>query len=219
MQWITDGLNSALNYFYYATGDWGLAVIALTLLVRVALIYVNFYNAKGQVKQISMREALKGLQAKFEHNKEKLLEESTKLYRQYGIGLTMLLPLIQMPLFIGLYRMFTAHGGAMSSTFIPWVSSFGQSDPYHVMPILYALLSFVAMMIPVVPELAVAGSMLKRMGLPFIFTAIMLMVFWQAPVALGLYWAVNAMFTLIERLIYRTPIGQRLLRKGVPGTA
>ncbi|MNR27629.1 Membrane protein insertase YidC [compost metagenome] len=107
----------------------------------------------------------------------------------------------------------------MTSSFIPWVSSLGQADPLHIIPLLYAGVTLVSMIIPLTAEITMTGSLLLRTGLPVIMVSIMGIVIWSSPIAVGLYWTTNALFAIMERGFYRTSVGRRLVNKGLPAAS
>jgi YidC/Oxa1 family membrane protein insertase len=221
LQPVTELFNQMLFWFHGLTGDWAIAVTLLTLSIRLLLFTFNMKNAKQQLRQAKLQPLLAELRKKHAQDRERLLQETLKLYGRYGVKpLFMIISaLLQAPVFLCLYHLFAIHGSSMASSLISWVSSLGQADPYHLLPVIYAFMTFMSMIVPLTPEISVAGSMMQRAGLPFIFVTIMTSVMWGAPIALALYGTTNALFTLMERGFYRTPWGKRLLLAGVPEIA
>ncbi|MGZ9586122.1 YidC/Oxa1 family membrane protein insertase [Paenibacillus marinisediminis] len=216
LQPIIEVLHQIIQWCYAWTGDWAISIILLTLLVRLALFFLNLKLARTQLKQVQMRPELDLIRSKYSENKEKLMQETSKLYKHYGVGGSMWLSLLQMPIFFSLYHLFSQYGASMSSDLLPWIQSFSQPDPTHIMPTLYAICSFTVMMLPIVPQNNQTGTLLKRIGLPLAFTLFMLTIFWQYPVALCIYYTFNAFCNIGERIFYRTVMGNRLLNKGMP---
>ncbi|MBD0381009.1 YidC/Oxa1 family membrane protein insertase [Paenibacillus sedimenti] len=199
------------------TLDWGLAIILLTLLVRVLLFPFNLRTARQMIRQSKMQPLLAEIKHKFAHDQMKLLQETSKAYQQFGVKPMSLITvsLLQAPLFFGLYRVFTEHGMTMTSHLVPWVATLGVSDPLHVVPLLYAVVTFISMILPLTNEVAVTGSLLTRMTLPLIMVIIMSVIIWTAPVAIGLYWTTNSLFAIIERIFYRTPLGRKWVTRDI----
>lgn len=95
-----------LNWFYHVLGDYGLAIIALTVLMRIIMIPLTVKQTKSMQQMQEIQPKIKALQEKYKNNKEKLNEETLKFYQENQINpLGGCLPLlIQMPVFIALFR-------------------------------------------------------------------------------------------------------------------
>jgi YidC/Oxa1 family membrane protein insertase len=221
LQPVIHVLNMLLSALQGFTHDWGIAVILLTLLIRASLFLLNLKTAKQQVRQAHIQPLLVELRKKYASDTAKLSEEMMKLYNLYGIKplSTIAVSLIQAPIFLGLYQLFISHGSTMTSGIIPWVTSLGQLDPMHIVPIAGAAITFISMLIPLTSEMAVAGSILQRAGLPLIMVGIFGAVMWWSPVAVCLYSATSSLFALLERGFYRTSFGKRLILEGMPEMA
>jgi YidC/Oxa1 family membrane protein insertase len=218
LQPVISVLNMLLSALQSFTHDWGIAVILLTLLIRASLFMLNLRTAKQQVRQAHIQPQLGELRIKYASDTAKLSKEMMKLYNRYGVKplSTIAVSLIQAPIFLGMYQLFISHGSTMTSGIIPWVASLGQLDPMHIVPIAGALITFVSMLIPLTSEMAVAGSTLKRAGLPLIMVGIFAAIMWWSPVAVCLYSATSSLFALMERGFYRTSFGKRLILEGMP---
>ena len=82
--WIAEPLFKVLNYFHSVTGNWGLSIILLTLLVKAALYWVS---AKGYRSMANMRRvapAMKRIQERYGNDREKLSREMMALYKKEG---------------------------------------------------------------------------------------------------------------------------------------
>jgi YidC/Oxa1 family membrane protein insertase len=209
---IVSILQPLLAFFFELTHDWGFAIIAFTLFIKSALFFLNLRVARQQIKQAKLQPKLKEL-------KEsglvpiKLTEATLQLYKEHGIKpfSTLLVTLLQMPIFMGMYGLFMLHGGSMTSILVPWVATLAQSDSLHIMPWLAAGLTFVSSMIPLTSELSIQTSSRQKLGLSLFMSVVFIFMMWRSPIALGLYWTTNSIFGLLERWIYRTWVGKRLL--------
>lgn len=208
-------LQAALNGYFAITHDWGAAIILLTLSIRLLLLFANIPAARQQVIQSRIHVKMKELQEKYRHDARKQSEEMIKLYQEYGFKpLSMLWSaLLQLPIFMTLYRLFNEQGAAMTSILIPWVRTLSEADHYLIIPILCVILQFFGFLIPLVGRTAEQAPATgpARMLLPILFSGIFFIFLWQAPVALSLYWTVAAAVALAERGFYRTMMGTRIL--------
>jgi len=95
-----------LNYFYAGAHDYGVAIILLTIVVRVVLLPLTLKQSKSMYEMQRIQPKIKQLQEKYKNDKQKLQEETLKFYQEnkvnpFGGCLPMI---IQMPIFIALYR-------------------------------------------------------------------------------------------------------------------
>ncbi|WP_405079668.1 YidC/Oxa1 family membrane protein insertase [Paenibacillus chitinolyticus] len=211
-------LDRILNVLAAFTHDWGLAVLLLALLVRSLLFRVNLLSARQQARQIRMQPAIRQLREQYANQSGKLGEEMLRLYSRYGIkpGLALAAGLIQLPIFMSLYPYFSLHGAQMTSMLIPWMQSLGVPDPAHALPVLYGIIGWLGMLISFVPDPASSQPALLKAGMPLVIMSVSLTVMWRAPAALVLYWAGSGIVTILERLLFRSSYGQKLLHKGIP---
>ncbi|KZE81930.1 hypothetical protein AV654_09655 [Paenibacillus elgii] len=217
---MIDLLAYVLSWTFDWTRDWGVAVIVLTLLVKGVLYRFNLLAARQQVRSAAASPELSKLRETCGNDPTKLVQETTKVYGKYGINplSSALSAIIQMPVLMAMYGLFFKHGSTMTSILIPWVAHLAEADPFHLIPIATGLLSFAVSMIPLA-DVAASMSGSKRLLFGIILLLIPLVITWRAPVALGLYWLAGSVFSLLERLFYRTSTGKRLLRRGLPEAA
>jgi YidC/Oxa1 family membrane protein insertase len=209
---ISSLLHPLLTALFGLTHDWGLAVIGLTLGVKIGLFYFNLLAAKQQVRSAGIQPKLKELREKHTALPEKFTVEMMKLYRENGIRpfRGMMGMLVQMPILLGMYGLFLTHGSVMTSMLIPWVSNLAQSDSLHLIPVLTAVISCITGLIPLTTAgIPVSGT--NKLLTAALMLIIPLTFMWRSPAALGLYWMTSTGFGLLERGFYRTRWGKRLL--------
>ncbi len=99
-------LSYIISPIYNLVGNYGIAVILFTVIVKIILVPLGIKQQKTTVKTKQVRPELEKIQAKYKNDKEKLNEETMKLYQKYGINpMGGCLPLlIQLPILLGLYR-------------------------------------------------------------------------------------------------------------------
>jgi YidC/Oxa1 family membrane protein insertase len=102
---ILNFLGAILNWIYTIIPSYGLAIILLTVLVRIVLIPLTVKQIRSMAAMQKLQPELKRLQTKYKTDRQKLNEEMMKLYREHGVNpLGGCLPLLmQMPVFIALY--------------------------------------------------------------------------------------------------------------------
>ncbi|WP_103105351.1 YidC/Oxa1 family membrane protein insertase [Brevibacillus reuszeri] len=216
VQPVIDIMATLLQVFFQFAQDWGIAIVLFTLFVRGLLFPLSLRTARQTVLQGVIRPELKLLQEQYKSDQTKLMEETMSLYKKAGVKPFSMFStaILQMPIFMAMYGLFLTHGAQMSSSFIPWVASFAQFDPWHLLPALAAGLTFVTSMIPLTAEMATDSSIFTRMLNSLVMVVVFLMILWKAPVALGLYWTSGSLFGLLERGFYRSRLGKSVLMRG-----
>jgi len=102
---VLDAIFELLKFFYTLVGDWGFAIILLTLVFRVVLIPLTWKQTKSMYELQEIQPKIKALQDKYKNDKEKQQEELMKFYQENKVNpFSGCLPmLLQMPLFIALF--------------------------------------------------------------------------------------------------------------------
>jgi YidC/Oxa1 family membrane protein insertase len=110
---ITEGLGAILSFFYDVIPSYGIAIILLTITVRVVLLPLAVKQIRSQHAMQRIQPQLKALEQKYKGNRQRLNEERMKLMKEHQVNpLGGCLPLIlQLPIFIALYQVLSAGGG------------------------------------------------------------------------------------------------------------
>lgn len=105
---LTNLLRDALAFFFRLTGNYGVAIILLTVAVKVVLLPLNISQMKAMRKMQEVGPKVKELQSKYKSDPQKLNQETMKLYREHGVNpVAGCLPLlVQFPILIALFRAF-----------------------------------------------------------------------------------------------------------------
>ncbi len=117
-------------------GNWGLSIIALTLIFRILIWPLIQTQTKSMYNMQALQPDIQALQKKYKDDKEKLTQETMKLYKDKGVNPAGgCLPIfVQMPLFIILYNVF--RNTEFNEGFL-WIPDLGQPDPIYILPVLY----------------------------------------------------------------------------------
>jgi len=135
------GMLWVLQRIYDVVGNWGLAIIVLTLIFRALIWPLISTQTKSMYGMQELQPKLQALQKKHKDDREKLTQETMKLYKEAGVNPAGgCLPIIlQMPLFIILWRIFANF--EFNAGFL-WLPDLGQADPYYILPFLYVAVIF-----------------------------------------------------------------------------
>jgi YidC/Oxa1 family membrane protein insertase len=189
----------ALSQIY--AGNMGLAIITLSLMVRLTLMPLSLKLAQRSMARQALlkrlQPELERLRARYRKDPERLARETKKLYQRYGVrpveGLSILGGLIQAPILIGLFTAIK-RGLGSGGPFL-WIADISKPDLW--LTLLVAALTYVANAInPNLPEQARTLMIL----LPTVLTLVFL---WQLAAGLGLYWATSNIVTIFQVLILR----------------
>ena len=160
-----------LQQLYGLCGNWGVSIILLTVLVKIATLYWTTKSTRSMKAMSALAPKMKELQEKYKEDKQKQQVETMALYKQYGVNpLAGCLPMVlQMPIWLALYRMLSSAGEMYLSPFIPgWINDLTAPDPYHVLPVVLIITMFAQARLT--PQTS-AGTQQKIMmyGMPLMF--------------------------------------------------
>lgn len=186
--------------------NYGVGIIVFTLIIRIILLPVMQMQTKSTRKMAEIQPQLKELQEKYStkdvETQQKLREEQQKLYSENGANPMMgCLPmLLQMPLLIALYQSISRTEVIKAGHFL-WVN-LGEKDPYYILPILAAILTFATSKLTMMGQAqsnGMTGAMTYMMPALILFMAITL------PSALSLYWVVGNAFSVGQTMLLNNP--------------
>lgn len=127
-----------LEFIHQYVPNWGLSIIVLTLMFRAVVWPLITTQTKSMFGMQRLQPKLQELQRKYKDDREKLTQETMALYKEAGVNPAggCLPILLQMPLFIILWRVFVNF--EFNEGFL-WLPDLGQSDPFFILPVLYVL--------------------------------------------------------------------------------
>jgi YidC/Oxa1 family membrane protein insertase len=213
--WINVALLGILKFFHNIFGNWGVAIIFLTLVVKILLFPINRYQQlsmhKYQQKMAKMKPKLEELKKRFKNNKKKYNEEQMKLMKKHGATpplMGCLVMFLQFPIFIGLFQALRTSFELRHSPFCLWIKDLSQPDalplgftlPFlgdtlNVVPLAMTLAFFFqqkAMPKPTDPQSQQTQKIM--MFMPFLF----LFMFYSYASGLSLYWMTSNLITIFE---------------------
>ena len=186
--------------------QYAIGIILFTLLIRILLIPLNNMQMKSQRKLQEIQPELDAIKAKYpnkdRHSMEQLQEEQSALMEKRGVNqFAGCLPLlVQFPVMIALYQTIQRTEILRQGHFL-WMN-LGQRDPYLVLPILAAVFSFLStyLMMKAAPSSNSANKVMT-----YVMPVIIFMIAFGLPSALGLYFVVTNLFTVVQVLIFNNP--------------
>ena len=183
---------NVLETFYGWTGNYGVAIIMLTVLLQAILFKFTIMQLKSAAQMKKVQPEMKRIQEKYKGNPEALNRETLNLYKKYNVNpLAGCLPLlIQLPIFLALFNALRTSWSLHGAKFVFWITALSSKDPYYLLPILMGAVMFFQQKgnIPAGTDPSQA-AMFKYM--PLIFT----LLFMNFPSGLVLYWLTNSLLT------------------------
>jgi len=185
-----------LHFFYNYTHNWGVAIILLTVLIRIIFFPLNHKSLKAMKKMADLAPEIKKLQKKYKDDPQKLQQEMMKLYAEHGANpMSGCLPIIvQIPVFIALYNVLMVTVELKNAPFILWIDDLSSKDPYYILPILMGL-SMVAQ------QWITPSTDKNQRMIMYIMAAVFTFMFMNFPSGLVLYWLTNNILGLIQSYI------------------
>ncbi|MEP6866271.1 MAG: membrane protein insertase YidC [Deltaproteobacteria bacterium] len=187
--------------FQGVVGNWGVAIILLTVVVKLATLYWMTKSMRSMKAMAVLGPQIKELNVRYKEDKARLQTETMALYKQNGANpLSGCLPMfLQMPIWIALYRMLSNAGELYRQPFIPgWISDLTAADPYYVLPVVLVVTMFAqAKLTPQNPDPAQRTQQrLMQYGMPLLFGG-MAFVF---PAGLTLYIFTNTCLSALHSI-------------------
>ncbi len=129
-----------LNYLYDYVHNYGVAIIILTILMKLIMVPFTFNSERSMKKRLEFQKRLQHLQDKYKNDKETLAAARADLIRKHGMpGLGGCLPLLmQIPLFIALSWVLGNSIELYKAPFL-WINDLSAADPYYILPILVGI--------------------------------------------------------------------------------
>jgi YidC/Oxa1 family membrane protein insertase len=194
---IAEPLFWLLKWIYGFVGNWGFAIIVLTLLIKLAFFHLSAASYKSMARMRKLQPRIMDLRDRFAGDKQKLNQAMMEMYKKEKINpLGGCLPiLVQIPVFIALYWVLLESVELRQAPFVGWIQDLSVHDPFFVLPILMGITMFAQQKLnPAPPDPMQARIM---MALPFVFTFLFLFF----PAGLVLYWFVNNLLSIAQQWV------------------
>lgn len=200
--WIASPLYMLLKWIHGIVGNWGLAIMGITLVVKIALFQLNAKAFKSMAKMRKFGPEMARLKELYGDDRQKMSQEMMKLYSKEKINpIGGCLPiLLQMPVFIALYWVLMESVELRHAPFFGYIQDLSQMDPYFILPILMGVTMFLQQLLNPTPPDPMQARIMKM--LPIIFT----FFFLWFPAGLVLYWLMNNTLSIIQQYIINKQI-------------
>lgn len=193
--WVAQPLFWLLQFMHAIAGNWGWAIIMLTILVKLAFFPLSAASYRSMANMRRVAPKLTALREQYGEDRQKLSQEMMALYKKEKINpLGGCLPiLVQMPVFIALYWVLMESVELRQAPFMLWIEDLSLKDPLFILPLIMGASMFLQMQLNPTPPDPMQAKVMKLM--PVIFTVFFL---WF-PAGLVLYWVVNNILSIAQQ--------------------
>ncbi|MBN2646812.1 MAG: membrane protein insertase YidC [Thiotrichales bacterium] len=196
LTFLAEPLFWILDWIHGFVGNWGVAIIILTLLIKLVFYKLSETSYRSMARLRKFQPKLQQLKENYGDDKALFQQKLMKLYKEEKINpLGGCLPiLIQMPVFIALYWVLLYSVEMRQAPFMLWIQDLSAMDPYFILPVLMGITMFIQQKLN--PS-AMMDEMQQKVFklLPFIFT----FFFLWFPAGLVLYWLVNNILSVAQQ--------------------
>jgi YidC/Oxa1 family membrane protein insertase len=184
-----------LQWFHKLTGNWGWAIILVTICLKAIFFPLSAASYKSMAKMRTLGPRMQRMKEQFGDDKVKMQQEMMKIYKTEKINpLGGCLPiLVQIPVFIALYWVLLGSVEMRQAPWLGWITDLSVKDPYFILPIIMGATMLIQMKLnPTPPDPMQAKIM---MAMPIVFTFMFLFF----PAGLVLYWVVNNTLSIAQQ--------------------
>jgi YidC/Oxa1 family membrane protein insertase len=184
-----------LQWLHSFLGNWGWAIILLTVMLKAAFFPLSAASYKSMAKMRVLTPKLTKLKETYADDKQRMNQEMMELYKKEKVNpLGGCLPiLVQIPVFISLYWVLLGTVEMRGAPWLGWITDLSDKDPYFVMPLIMGVTMLIQTKLnPTPPDPMQAKVM---MIMPIVFTGMFLFF----PAGLVLYWTVNNVLSIAQQ--------------------
>ena len=219
-RWLCYPLVWVLNFFNNMIPNYGVAIILLTILVRLLFWPLTHKSTVGMKKMQELQPKMKEIQAKFKDNPQRMQQETWALYKENKVNpMSSCLPmLIQIPVFIALFNVLRSAVELRYAPFL-WIGDLSEPEalfsswfPFgglNILPILMAVST--GLQSAFTPS---TGDKSQQKMMMIFMPLMMLFMFYSFPSALSLYWFLSNLFSIVQMWIIRRQTAAKTAAKG-----
>ncbi len=194
---IAEPLFWLLKAIHAIVGNWGWAIIFLTVLIKLAFYKLSETSYRSMANMRRMAPELTRLKELYGDDKQKMNQAMMDLYKREKVNpLGGCLPiLVQIPVFIALYWVLVESVQLRQAPFMLWIHDMAIPDPYYVLPLIMGVTMFIQQKLSPAPPDPIQAKVM--MALPVVFT----FMFLWFPAGLVLYWVVNNILSIAQQWV------------------
>jgi len=185
-----------LSKIHNFVGNWGWAIVLLTVLIKLAFFKLTEAQYKSMARMRKLQPRIEALKERFGDDRQRMSQAMMEMYKKEKVNpLGGCLPiLVQIPIFIALYWVLLESVELRQAPFVGWISNLSARDPYFILPALNA--AFMILTQRLTPTAGMDPMQAKMMKFMPVAFSVMFAFF---PAGLVLYWATNAGLSLAQQ--------------------
>jgi YidC/Oxa1 family membrane protein insertase len=199
-----DALLQLLNALYGVTHSYGLSIILLTVLVRIALLPLTVKQTRAQIDLQRIQPKVKELQKKYQKDKEKLQQELMKLYAEHKVNpFGGCLPLlVQLPIFWALFQMLITNKdiAKVGFLFIPSLGARPADYGFGLGGVAYLVILALLVITSYLPSRMLSNDP-QQQTMMIIMSGLMAFIGWSLPGGVLLYWVTTNLLTIVQQYV------------------
>jgi YidC/Oxa1 family membrane protein insertase len=192
---ISQPLFWLLSFVYDFVANWGVAIIIVTFLIKLAFYKLTESSGRSMAKMRNLQPRMKALQDRYKDDRQALSQAMMDLYKREKVNPAAgCLPiLIQMPFFLAFYWVLLESVEMRQAPFALWITDLSTRDPYFILPLIMGAAMFMQQKLNPAPADPVQAKVMQIM--PIMFTAF----FAFFPSGLVLYWVTNTLLSIAQQ--------------------
>ncbi len=224
---ISKPIFKLLTYFHKLVGNFGVAILLLTIFIKIILFPLAYKSYVSMYKMKEFQPQIMAIRERYEHDRVHMNKEILNLYRREKINpASGCLPiLLQIPVFFALYRVLSITIEMRHAPFFGWIHNLSAPDPTSIFnlfgllpfnpppilclgvwPIIMGITMYFQQKINPQPTDPIQAKVMK--GYPYFFTFIL----YKFPAGLVIYWAWNNTLTIIQQLIITKLLAKKIIK-------
>ena len=186
---------AAMKFIYELVGNWGWAIILLTIGIKILLYPLSAASLRSMAKMRSLQPKMERLKETYGDDRQKMSQELMGLYKKEKVNPAggCFPMLLQMPVFLSLYWVLLESVEIRHSPWIFWIADLSAKDPYFILPIVMGASMLLMQKMQPMPTDPTQAMVMKIMPIAFTF---FFMIF---PSGLVLYWTVNNLLSMLQQ--------------------
>jgi YidC/Oxa1 family membrane protein insertase len=194
--WLLDKLHSLI-------GNWGWAIVALVVLLKIAFYWLNASAYRSMAKMKAINPRVMELRERYKDKPQQMQQEMMRIYREEKVNpIGGCLPiLVQMPFFIALYWVLLSSVEMRNAPWIGWITDLSAKDPFYILPLLMTGSTLFQTWLNPTPPDPVQAKMMWIM--PLMFSVF----FFFFPAGLVLYWLTNNILGIAQQWFINKRLG------------
>jgi len=185
-----------LKFFYGYVGNYGIAIIIITIILKALFFPLTHKSYKSMKDMQKIQPQMAALKEKHKDDRDAMNKAVMELYRDHKVNpLGGCLPMIvQIPVFFALYKALMFSIELRHAPFLLWITDLADKDPYYVTPLIMGVSMFIQQ--KMTPSQMDPMQQKMMLALPVVFT----FMFLNFPSGLVLYWLVNNILTIGQQM-------------------